>query len=47
VPATVTVVAVLFGGAVLGIIGALIAIPIAAAARILLMETIFPRLDRS
>ncbi len=47
VPATVTVVAVLFGGAVLGIIGALIAIPVAAAARILLMETVFPRLDRS
>jgi predicted PurR-regulated permease PerM len=47
VPATVTVVAVLFGGAVLGIIGALIAIPVAAAARILLTETIFPRLDRS
>jgi predicted PurR-regulated permease PerM len=47
VPATVTVVAVLFGGAVLGIIGALIAIPVAAAARILLMETIFPRLDRA
>jgi predicted PurR-regulated permease PerM len=47
VPATVTVVAVLFGGAILGIIGALIAIPVAAAARILLMETVFPRLDRS
>jgi predicted PurR-regulated permease PerM len=47
VPATVTVVAVLFGGAVLGIIGALIAIPVAAAVRILLIETIFPRLDRS
>jgi len=47
VPATVTVVAVLFGGAVLGIIGALIAIPVAAAVRILLMETVFPRLDRS
>jgi hypothetical protein len=27
--------------------GALIAIPVAAAARILLMETIFPRLDRA
>ena len=47
VPATVTLVAVLFGGAVLGVVGALIAIPVAAAARILLMETIFPRLDRS
>jgi predicted PurR-regulated permease PerM len=47
VPATLTVVAVLVGGAVLGIVGALIAIPIAAAARILLIETVFPRLDRS
>ena len=47
VPATVTLVAVLFGGAILGIIGALIAIPVAAAGRILLMETVFPRLDRS
>ena len=47
VPATVTVVAVLFGGATLGIIGALIAIPVAAAVRILLMETVFPRLDRA
>jgi predicted PurR-regulated permease PerM len=47
VPATVTVVAVLFGGAALGIIGALIAIPVAAAVRILLIETVFPRLDRS
>ena len=47
VPATVTVVAVLFGGAILGIIGALIAIPVAAAVRVLLMETVFPRLDRA
>ena len=38
----VTVVAALFGGAVLEIIGALIAIPVTAAARVLLMETLFP-----
>ena len=31
VPALITVVAVLIGGAVLGIVGALVAIPIAAA----------------
>ena len=47
VPATVTFVAVLLGGAILGIIGALIAIPIAAAARIILLQTVFPRLDRT
>jgi predicted PurR-regulated permease PerM len=46
VPATVTFVAVLFGGATLGILGALVAIPVAAAIRILLQETVFPRLDR-
>jgi predicted PurR-regulated permease PerM len=47
VPATVTVVAVLIGGTTLGIIGALIAIPIAAAIRILLQESVFPRLDQT
>ncbi|MGC9665766.1 AI-2E family transporter [Planosporangium sp. 12N6] len=46
VPATVTFVAVLIGGATLGIVGALIAIPVAAGIRLLLHEVIFPRLDR-
>jgi hypothetical protein len=47
VPATATVVAVLIGGAVLGIAGALVAIPAAAAAQILLAEIVFPRLDHA
>jgi predicted PurR-regulated permease PerM len=47
VPATTTLVAVLFGGAALGLLGALIAIPVAAAIDIVLRETVFPRLDRS
>jgi predicted PurR-regulated permease PerM len=47
VPATVTLVAVLIGGALLGIIGALVAIPVAAAARLLLREIAFRRLDNS
>jgi predicted PurR-regulated permease PerM len=47
VPAVVTVLATLIGGALLGIIGALIAIPVAAAIRLLLNEIAFPRLDRS
>ena len=46
VPATVTLVAVLVGGAILGIVGALVAIPFAAAVRLLLLESLFPRLDR-
>jgi predicted PurR-regulated permease PerM len=47
VPAVVTVLATLIGGALLGIIGALIAIPVAAAIRLLLNEIALPRLDRS
>jgi predicted PurR-regulated permease PerM len=47
VPATVTLVAVLIGGTLLGIIGALVAIPVAAAARLLLQEIAFHRLDDS
>jgi predicted PurR-regulated permease PerM len=47
VPAVVSVVAVLVGGALLGIVGALVAIPVAAALRLLLEEVTFRRLDRS
>ena len=47
VPAVVTLVAVLIGGALMGIIGALVAIPVAAALRLLLHEVVFRRLDTS
>jgi predicted PurR-regulated permease PerM len=47
VPAVVTVVAVLVGGALMGIVGALVAIPVAAALRLLLHEVAFHRLDSS
>jgi predicted PurR-regulated permease PerM len=47
VPAVVTMLATLIGGALLGITGALIAIPVAAAIRLLLNEIALPRLDRS
>jgi predicted PurR-regulated permease PerM len=47
VPAVVSLVAVLVGGALMGIIGALVAIPAAAALRLLLDEVTFRRLDRS
>jgi predicted PurR-regulated permease PerM len=47
VPGAVSVVAVLVGGALMGIIGALVAIPAAAALRLLLEEVAFRRLDDS
>ncbi|WAL65325.1 AI-2E family transporter [Amycolatopsis cynarae] len=47
VPPIVTVVAVLLGGVLLGIIGALVAIPVAAAVLLILREVTFPRLDRA
>ncbi|MDX6390642.1 MAG: hypothetical protein QOJ73_1705 [Streptosporangiaceae bacterium] len=47
VPAVVTVVALLVGGALMGIVGALVAIPVAAALRLLLHEVAFHRLDSS
>ncbi|MEV0056194.1 AI-2E family transporter [Saccharopolyspora shandongensis] len=47
VPAIVTIVAVLLGGALLGVIGALIAIPTAAVIQLLLRELVLPRLDRA
>jgi len=47
VPAVVSVVAVLVGGTLMGIIGALVAIPVAAALRLLLDEVVFRRLDAS
>ena len=47
VPAAVSVVALLVGGALMGIIGALVAIPAAAALRLFLQEVVFRRLDDS
>ncbi|HET9073437.1 MAG TPA: AI-2E family transporter [Solirubrobacteraceae bacterium] len=46
VPGLLTVVATLIGGALLGIIGALLAIPVAAALKLLLEETLLASLDR-
>jgi predicted PurR-regulated permease PerM len=45
VPGLITVIAVLVGGALLGIVGALVAIPIAAALQLLTQEVLYPRLD--
>ena len=45
VPALLTVVAVLIGAALLGVVGALVAIPAAAAVVLIAEEIWFPRLD--
>jgi predicted PurR-regulated permease PerM len=47
VSALATVVAVLFGGVLFGIIGALVAIPAAAAIQLIFREVAAPRLDRA
>ncbi len=46
VPGLVTVVATVIGGTLLGIIGALVAIPVAAAIKLVLEEVTLPRLDQ-
>jgi predicted PurR-regulated permease PerM len=47
VPAIVSLIAVLIGGVLLGIVGALVAIPVAAAIRLLLNEITIRRFDTS
>jgi predicted PurR-regulated permease PerM len=47
VPSVVTVVAVLLGGVIYGIIGALVAIPVAAAILLIVQEVLLPRLDQA
>jgi predicted PurR-regulated permease PerM len=47
VPGVISILSVLIGGALMGIIGALVAIPAAAAIRLLLKEVTFRRLDAS
>ncbi|GAA0933699.1 AI-2E family transporter [Nonomuraea longicatena] len=47
IPGVVTLIAVTIGATLLGIVGALFAIPIAAALRLILQEVTFPRLDNS
>jgi predicted PurR-regulated permease PerM len=47
IPDTVTVVAVLIGGALFGAVGALVAIPAAAALILILRELLFPRFEQA
>ncbi len=46
VPPVVTIIAVLLGGSLLGIEGALIAVPVAAAIQLVVTEVVYPRTDR-
>lgn len=46
VPGVITVVAVILGAAVLGLVGALIAIPVAAAVQLIIEEVVIPRMDK-
>ena len=47
VPSVITVVAVLLGGVAFGIVGALVAIPIAAAILLIVQEMLLPQLDEA
>jgi predicted PurR-regulated permease PerM len=42
-----TIIATLIGGSLLGLIGALVAIPCAATIYLLLEEVVFPRMDQA
>ena len=46
-PAALTVIAILIGGSLLGVLGALLAIPTAAALLLLYREVVIPRLDHA
>jgi predicted PurR-regulated permease PerM len=47
VPALITLVAVVLGAALLGPVGAIVAIPLAAAALLILREVVIPYFDRT
>lgn len=47
VPPTATIIAALIGGALLGVVGALLAIPSAAAISLMLREVVMPRQERA
>lgn len=46
VPAVVTAVAALVGGSLMGVVGALIAVPLAAAVMLIVQEVVYPAQDR-
>jgi len=47
VPGAVTIIAALVGSSLLGLVGALLAVPLAAAVILILEEVVFPRSDNS
>jgi predicted PurR-regulated permease PerM len=47
IPGLVTIIAALLGASLLGLIGGLLAVPIAAAILLILDEVVFPRADQS
>ena len=46
-PGLVTIIAALFGATLLGLVGALLAVPLAASALLILDEVVFPRAEKS
>lgn len=47
IPGLVTIIAALLGATLLGLVGALLAVPLAASALLILDEVVFPRADKS
>jgi predicted PurR-regulated permease PerM len=47
IPGLVTIIAALLGASLLGLIGGLLAVPIAAAVLLILDEVVFPRADQA
>jgi len=47
IPGLVTIIAALLGASLLGLIGGLLAVPIAAAILLILDEVVFPRADQA
>jgi predicted PurR-regulated permease PerM len=47
VPGAVTIIAALIGTSLLGLVGGLLAVPIAASIILILDEVVFPRADNS
>jgi predicted PurR-regulated permease PerM len=47
VPPVLTIVALIIGGSLLGIVGAFLAIPAAAAVQLVVLQVVWPRLDEA
>ncbi len=47
VPALLTIISLLLGAVLLGVVGAVVAIPVAASLQLIVQEVLLPRIDRS